>query len=452
MNFSTFHQALDYLYSFISFEHKTSWQYNARTLNLESFRGLLKELGSPQFSFKSIHVAGSDGKGSVCAMIESVLQVMGYQVGMYISPHLEDIRERITINQQWIPEADFIRLAEHLRQVHEKFPLNSFGYATFFELITAMGFLHFQQRGVDFAVIETGLGGRLDATNVMDPVVTVITHISLEHTERLGNTLEQIADEKLGIIRPGTPVIIAPQEPDARRHIKLRLQKHPAKVVFVDEEYFLKSASQKDNFQTLTYLRNSVPNQPHTVNLSLLGSYQHQNALTAIAALDTLHEAGYLENYGMAQLCRGLQQTSWAGRFEFIQKRDGRKIILDVTHTAQGAIALRKALDETFPDLNRIFITGFLKEKKIKDILLALIRSEDKLILTQAPSPRGCSIEDILFEIHDTPLRSRIIDQFVNPHQAFKAALSHAQPEDLIIITGSLYLAGELRKDIIDVD
>ena len=146
MNFSTFHQALDYLYSFISFEHKTSWQYNARTLNLESFRGLLKELGSPQFSFKSIHVAGSDGKGSVCAMIESVLQVMGYQVGMYISPHLEDIRERITINQQWIPEADFIRLAEHLRQVHEKFPLNSFGYATFFELITAMGFLHFQQR------------------------------------------------------------------------------------------------------------------------------------------------------------------------------------------------------------------------------------------------------------------------------------------------------------------
>ncbi len=445
----TYSEAIRYLYSFISYERKAHWTYSDKTLNLDRFRQFLSLLGNPQDGFRSIHVAGSDGKGSVCAMLASVLRTMGYRVGVFSSPHLHNIRERIAIDGEWISKAVFTRWTDFLRRAAEKDrPLPS-GYVTFFEMITAMAFLHFQKERVDFAVIETGLGGRLDTTNVMHPCASVITHISLEHTEQLGDTLEAIADEKLGIIRPDVPVIVGHQIHSLLPHFRLRLKNHPAPVIETDRSYRIRSHSCGRHYRTIELERLGKEGNVRSIRIPLFGHYQMDNTVTAVATLDTLTQSGVLPPLSIRCLDRGLRYTQWPGRFEIVRRDKKSLAILDVAHTARGAESLRLSLDEQFPKHPRIFVAGFLQDKKIRDMVQVLIRPSDTFIVTEAPTPRAASVETIREKIEGIPELGPQCLYIQNPKQAWKKAEQLATRKHLICVTGSLYLVGSIRQTIL---
>ncbi len=446
VSMSAFHQALDYLYSFVSYERKSNWHYSDKTLNLERFRAFLHLFGDPQFSLKAIHTAGSDGKGSVCAMIASVLRGMGFKVGVYLSPHLENIRERISVNGEWISERTFSRWTKILQEKMDALPPLRGGYATFFELITAMAFLEFQKRKVDYAVIETGLGGRLDSTNVMNPILTVITHISLEHTNLLGDTLEAVADEKLGIRRPGVPIVIGHQDSDVLDHIHRRLQDHEPPPICTDERYRALSQKWGRRYRTIEIQGGLNEEKKRIVQIPLFGHYQLQNTLTAVAALDVLQQTGALRPYRKEELTEGLRQVKWPGRFEIFRRPDRATVVLDVAHTAKGAASLRLSLDEIFPNKHRIFVAGFLEGKKIRSMVRRLARPSDGIVFTCAPSPRGMPIQGILDEIEGLHDVGPNCHQIENPIDAFTQAEAMAKPKDVIVVTGSLYLTGVIRK------
>lgn len=438
----TYRQALRYLYSFVSYEKKTGWSYNDKTLNLERFREFLNRLHNPQFDFQAIHVAGSDGKGSVCAMMSSVLQAMGYKVGVFSSPHLQQVRERIAIDNEWIPARRFAAYTELMKQTALEVPLNAQRYTTFFELITAMAFLYFRDERVDFAVIETGLGGRLDATNVLRPVATIITHISLEHTDLLGSTLVEIANEKLGIVKPGVPAIIGHQDEDLLPHFHLKLRHHQAPVVYVDESYRIRRQSLSHSYRSLEI---ESPRKTHRFKIPLLGHYQTQNAMTSLTALETLVEQRIIPPPRSSQWKQGFKSVVWPGRFEMMRIPRHPPIVLDVAHTAKGAASLRVSLDEIFPNKARVLVLGFLQGKKIREMVSHLARPSDLVIFTKAPTPRGASLSSIKTEIEGLDNLGDIRFE-PSPKKAFETAKFLAQSNRLICVAGSLYLVGRIRS------
>jgi dihydrofolate synthase / folylpolyglutamate synthase len=444
-----FQDAIDYLYSFVSYEQKANWDYNNKTFNLDRFKEFLTQLGNPQHHSKAIHVAGSDGKGSTCVMIASVLRSMGYKTGLYLSPHLHDIRERIRINDEWISKEAFADWIEFMQKKNEEHPPLPSGYATFFELMTAMAFLHFDCECVDFAVIETGLGGRLDATNVMNPLLTVITHISKEHTKQLGDSLEQIANEKLGITRPGVPVVIGSQTSSLLPHIDHYLQTHQTPAIFIDRDYSWETLQLSHVSRTLAYVQKGSWSH-QTICIPLVGSYQAQNAITALAALRQMERDGHIRPIEEETLQSGFGRVQWEGRFEIHSSPGQPTTILDVAHTAKAAAALRTSLDELYPHQRRIFVLGFLQDKNVREIVQALIRPEDRIILTKAPTPRGKTIEAIEMEIEDLIGKAQIMAKVEDPMAACTHARATASEKECLIITGSLYLIGLLRKEIIN--
>lgn len=441
-----FKEALHYLYSFISYERESHWTYSNKTLNLDRFREFLQVLGNPQFGFKSIHTAGSDGKGSVCAMIASVLRGMGYRVGVFSSPHLHNIRERIAIDGDWISENDFVRWTQYLQSAAERHSPLPQGYVTFFELITAMAFLHFLQEKVDFAVIETGLGGRLDTTNVMRPEVTVITHISLEHTEQLGDTLEAIADEKLGITRPDIPAVIGHQDQKLLPHFYHSLKNQRIPPIFTDNQYRVLSHSCGRKYRMVEIEQIGVDRRVRSIRIPLFGHYQMDNAVTALAAIDSLSGSGAIALPSQRQLDRGFKNVTWPGRFEIIRRDNKAVVILDVAHTVKGAISLRLTLDEQFPRLKRLFVMGFLQDKKIREMIQPLARPGDRFIFTLAPTPRGASLETIREAMAGLDTSTIVTDFIESPHSALAKAERISSANHLICITGSLYLVGILRS------
>ncbi|MDP8245433.1 MAG: folylpolyglutamate synthase/dihydrofolate synthase family protein [Candidatus Hinthialibacter antarcticus] len=440
------HDALNYLYSFVSYERKANWNYSDKTLNLDRFRKLLKDIGNPQDGLRIIHVAGSDGKGSTCAFLSALLQAKGCQVGLYTSPHLHHIRERIQINGKCISAPAFVRWTQSLKETVERRRHPSRGYATFFELLTAMAFLYFRERGVDYAVIETGLGGRLDATNVADPLVSVITHISMEHAHLLGDTLEEIADEKLGIIRPNAPVVVGSQDPALLPHFKQRLREHKAQTVFTDQDYAI-GPQQVGPRGRKVVVNNTRSHQQWTLRIPLVGRYQGRNALTALAALQALEQSGAVPAFTQRELRRGFASVQWPGRFEVIRRARQAPIVLDVAHTVKGAAALRESLDESFPKQRRVFVCGFLQDKNAAGMVKELCRPDDVLVLTQAPTPRGMSIEQIETLLQQNGVQPpRQIERRTSPRSALRRAVELARPRDVIVIAGSLYLIGALRN------
>ncbi|MBI1390202.1 MAG: bifunctional folylpolyglutamate synthase/dihydrofolate synthase [bacterium] len=441
----TFREALDYLYSFVSYEQKANWHYSDKTLNLDRFKQFLERLGDPQFKLKILHVAGSDGKGSTCAMLASLLRARGFRVGLYSSPHLRSIRERIQIDGRWIPPRDFVRWMNALKEASEAHPRPAHGYATFFELLTAMAFLHFLEKKVDYAVIETGLGGRLDATNVAEPLVSVITHISMEHANLLGDTLEKIADEKLGIIRSGAPVVIGHQDASVLRHMRKRLAAHQPEAAFTDKSYHIESDSAGRRYRRLQVSRSGWPGV-REIEFPLLGRYQTQNALTALAALDALTASGGAPPFSAAQLKAGFRGARWPGRFEIIRIPGEAPLVMDVAHTRKGAMALRESLDELFPSRKRVFVLGVLKDKDAAGMLTNLIRPEDAVILTKAPTPRGRDPHELEAIVRNASIEPSAIQIEPRPPRALRLAREIARRGDLVVIAGSLYLVGALAR------
>ncbi len=379
-----YEKALEYIYSRELFGIK---------LGLKNISELMEKLGNPQDSFKSIHVAGTNGKGSVCSLISSILRKQGYKVGVYTSPHLVDFRERIMVNGKKIEKKNVSDALSKIKSFVKDH--------TYFEIVTAMSFIYFKQQKVDFAVMEVGMGGRLDATNLLKPEVSVITNIALEHTEHLGDTIEKIAFEKAGIIKPGIPVVTS-ENGDGLKVIKDICKERGCELSIV---------------------------KPRKVDMSLKGSFQNQNASLALETIEVLKKRGYKISSDAVSL--GLMSAKWPGRMEYISKN----VIFDCAHNPPGAKSLAEDLKKMKKDI--YLVLGIMKDKDIKGICSSLEPVAKEIIITkpkiqraEMPEKIACFIKNKVTVIEDVG-------------DALEYAKLKAGKEGLVVLTGSIFTVGE---------
>jgi dihydrofolate synthase/folylpolyglutamate synthase len=407
---------------------------------LERTFRLLELLGSPQEKLKLIHIAGTNGKGSTTAMITKILRGFGYKVGMYTSPYLEEFEERIQINGEKINKDTLVNLLEQVKIAIDKVIEEGYEHPTEFEIITALMFLHFYNEKVDYGVIEVGLGGRLDSTNVLNPKVSVITSISLDHMNILGDNLGDIAKEKAGIIKEGVPVVLYPQEKEAEEVILKIAKEKKSKVHFVKRE----NAKLIDiNFEEL-YQKVEIEGckNIYTVNLPLLGEHQIINLGVVLSTIEALFE---IENIPLDKniVEKSLQDVKWIGRLEVL----GRKpiIVIDGAHNIDAIKALKKNVKKYFK-YNKIYLLlGILADKQVKEMIEEITPMAKKVYALTPHSERAELSEDLKKEI--LKCNSNVV-AMENYEDAFVSALKEADEEDLILISGSLYMIGDMRKII----
>jgi len=392
-------------------------------LGLERIQQLLKSLGNPHQQVPVIHIAGTNGKGSVCAFLLSILQAAGYRVGRYTSPHLIDWGERITINGEWISDRNLLSALAHVENaIATEFP------PTQFEVITAAMWWYFAEQKVDIAIIETGLGGRLDATNVCDrPLVCAITSIGLDHCQQLGNTLSAIASEKAGIIKPQCPVVIAENDPDAIAALQAKVIECGAPVTWVSAAERSVSGAVWQGFE---------------YPLTLLGNHQLINSAIAIAVIQSLRTQGW--KISDDAMRTGLANTQWAGRLQWIEfNLNGKscKILIDGAHNESAAAYLRQFVDEAFPDQRKRWVIGILHTKDQLGILKALLHPDDLLFSVPVPNPATTSPQD-LAKLATSMLKSKP-QSYPSLELGLEAAFDDLRSQDMVILCGSLYLVGE---------
>ena len=436
--------ALAYINTFINSEKSPDFSRQARFYNLERISRLLAKLGNPHRRLKVVHVAGSKGKGSTAALIASILTHAGYKIGLFTQPHLITPRERCRINSRLISEEEFAgyvgRLKPSIEAVAE---LESIGQVSFFEIYTALAFTYFADNAVDFAVIEVGLGGRLDATNVVDPLVSVITPISLEHTAILGDTHEAIAKEKAEIIKPSRPVILAPQLSEAQAVFETVAADRDAPMDEVERDIHLKRKDWSINGQTLDLTTQSTfyPD----LFLPLLGEHQAINAATAIACIERIRQEGY--KVPRTSIYGGLKAVRWAGRMQVVGQSP--VILLDGAHSPTSAEALCKAIREVFRYRRLILVVGLMRDKDLQAIGQVLCPFADEIIATQAfDNPRVTPAEEIAQAWSET---GTILHVCPSVREAIPLAQSIATTSDLICVAGSIYIVGEAMK-VLDID
>ncbi|MFC2033434.1 bifunctional folylpolyglutamate synthase/dihydrofolate synthase [Chloroflexota bacterium] len=429
-----YQSALDYILQFADYERLPR---SALVFDLKRLAMLLKRLGNPQDSARSIHVAGTKGKGSTSTMIASILTHAGYKVGLYTSPHLLDITERIRVDGQNIAQDAFARLVETLKPeakiVNQS---GGLGELTTFELLTALAFLYFREMRVDYQVLETGLGGRLDATNVVKPAVCVITSISFDHMEVLGNTLALIAGEKAGIIKPGSTVICSPQFPEAMEVIEKICQDKEARLVSIGNEVTWNRTDFNSDGQ-LFELRGLK--RKYYLNLPLLGEYQLENAATAVAAVEVLSE---LEaKVSEDNIADGLKEVQWPGRLQILHRQPW--VVIDGAHNAYSAKRLGEALRQYFEFDRLIIIFGASSDKDIAGLVAELARFADEIIVTGSRHPRALKPVGLSREFSNHGIAARVAE---NVASSIEIALAEATPEDLICATGSIFVIAEVLE------
>lgn len=409
---------------------------HAVKLGLEETRALLEELGQPQDAFLSIHVAGTNGKGSVCAMLAAVLQAAGYRTGLYTSPHLIRFSERVRVQGETISDVELARQIELVEDALARRCESGLRDATFFEFTTALAFSHFRDQKVQVAVIETGMGGRLDATNVLTPVVSVITPIGLDHQQYLGNTVEAIAAEKAGIIKSGCPVVCAEMDAAAREVIRKTARARGSAFVPVAESVQVKRVR-----QTLAGQRISVETPDEAIGpiiLPLLGTHQLANVATVVTALLTFRDTCSVPVAAEA-IKRGLAAVHWPARLQVVEHEP--PVLVDGAHNPPAAVALARALHEVAPKQPVGLVSSFLSDKDAAGFLRELAGSVRKLWLVPLANERAMTMADML-----TAARVAHVAAESTPNLA--AALSEAKAwargqKGLVCVAGSLYLAGE---------
>jgi len=408
-------------------------------LGLSNSVRLLELMGAPQRAFRSVHIAGTNGKGSTAAFITGMLQAAGHRVGLYTSPHLVSFTERMRINGVQISEAKVVELAQRVRE-RASFPLPGSGTAvpTFFEVTTAMAFTWFAEQQVDLAVIEVGMGGRLDATNVITPLLSVITNIDLEHTEFLGTTLELIAAEKAGIIKQGVPVVTGVVQPEVVAVLEREATGKQAPLYRLGKDFTPESvvAGQRQVFD-YRGLRSFCL----AFELGMIGRYQVDNACLALAAMEVLQEAGVAVDE--AAMRRGLANTRWEGRLERVAARPD--IFLDGAHNPASATQLAAAVRAMKPSYQRlVLIVGILGDKDRAGILSQLLPLADLVIVTQPNYSRAMDVEALATEVRQ---QHGTVETTGTVAAAIALARHRAAPEDLVLITGSLYVVGDARAE-----
>ena len=431
MNQERFRAAEDYVLGFADYERLSR---SAVVFDLARVEALLERLGRPHVAAKSVHIAGTKGKGSTSAMIASMLTASGYRTGLYTSPHLLTIRERIQVDGKPIPKGDFVEAVDRLKpEIEDVNHLDISGELTTFEILTAMAFVHFRDSAVDFQVMETGLGGRLDATNVVKPEVCVITSISLDHTEVLGDTIAQIAAEKAGIIKPCSTVVCAPQVPEAAAAIEKACLEKGASLIKAGDEANWRNVSISQSGQSfhLKGIRNS-----YDLNIPLFGEYQLENAALAVAALEVMVDRG--ASIAVEDMATGLAKVHWPGRLQVLQHDP--LFIVDGAHNAYSAMKLGESLKQYFIFDGAILIVGTSQDKNVAGIVAELSRFSNNVIVTRSQHPRAAETSLLEAEFSKWGTPPQVTE---DTPAAVRLALNSAKPGDLICATGSLFVVSE---------
>jgi len=434
-------EAVQYLESLINYEKIPAYPYK-ESLKLERIKDFLNIIGNPQEFLRCIHIAGTKGKGSTCVFISYILKQAGYKVGLYTSPHLSDFRERIRIlsyrsNKDFegmISKDELMDLIRRLRPFIDKYNTESkYGPLSFFEVYTSLAFVYFREKKVDFAVLETGLGGRLDATNVVNPCVCAITPLSYEHTQKLGNSLKEIATEKAGIIKSShqSIVITAPQGKEALEVIREKCKEIKVKLCEVNKDIFYEKTRKGFN---VVGIFGEYPN----LEIRLIGKHQIVNATVAIGVIEALRLHNI--NIGIDSIRGGLYNTIWPGRCEVVSQEP--LVVLDGAQNVASATALKEAIKENFKYKKLILVLGISCDKDIKGICKELYDLADTVILTKANNLRATEPEVLAeyFNGKDTHITS-------NVKEAKAKALCIAEKENLVLVCGSLFVVGEFRND-----
>ncbi len=393
---------------------------------LDPINGLLGRLQDPQQRYPSVLIAGTNGKGSVAAMIAAILSAGGYRTGLYTSPDLIDFRERIRVDGEMISREEATICAARVRaQVREEI--------SYFEFLTAMAFLHFRRRRVDIAVLEVGMGGRLDATNVVVPLIAVITNTSLEHRQYLGDTLEAIAREKGGIIKQGGRVLTAARQKPVVDTLDALCRDRNAELYRLGRE--IRTRVHRDG----TFSYRGIGRRFARLTCPLVGRHQYANAALALGAVELIADAGF--PVPGDRVVAGLERTRWEGRLEVLRRAP--TLLVDGAHNPAGAETLRRALRENFSYRRLILIFGVLGDKDYPAMARRLFPLADRVILTRPPSDRAVPLEELL------PIARRFhaaVEGYARPADALRAALSRAGERDLVCAAGSLYLVGAIKK------
>ncbi len=422
----TYPEVVRYLYS-LGNEVKTV------RLGLERIEVLLERLGHPERAFRSVHIAGTNGKGSTAAMIEAGLRVGGFHTGIYTSPHLVRINERIRVGGCEIPDAEFCAAFEEVRRTVEQLLADGTleWHPTFFEFVTAMAFCHFRGAGVEYAVVEVGLGGRLDATNVLRPQVAVITPIDFDHEALLGKAAASISAEKGGILKEGVPAVFAPQRPEAMEVLEARARELGITAIYAGRDWQAQNVRHKNGYYRFEAL--TITGREIVAELSLAGEHQVTNALTAIAALDAL-------GLTAKAIEQGLREARWPGRLEKVAETP--LVLLDGAHNPAGARALARFLQQHYPGRRVWLIYAAMRDKAVDEVAGILFPLAHEVILTRVSQPRAVTPETLHNIIAHHHSRIRVTR---NLSEALAAARAAASRADIILVTGSLFLVGEAK-------
>jgi dihydrofolate synthase / folylpolyglutamate synthase len=399
-------------------------------LELDTIQNILNLLDNPEKQYNLVHVAGTNGKGSTATYIASILQMAGFKTGVYTSPHLVQFNERITINGEPISNDDVVSAYEAVHQVD-----TGERKATFFEIATAMGLYHFAKKNIEWAVIETGMGGRFDATNIITPEVSVITNLSIEHTDYLGNTIKALAKEKGGIIKANTPVVTAVSQPSGLKVIKKTAKQNSSDLYIYKKDFSIRKNSGQNTYS----YKGLMKNFNHLIK-PLPGEHQKENLSLALAACELI-----FDNLDESLVKKGLAITKWPGRLEHIQ--DKPLVIIDGAHNLKAAKVLGKYLSSKLKDKKLTLVLGILDDKPHEKMLESLVPYAQNIIITKAKIDRSLEpsvLKKAVQEITKTPVT--IIEDV---KKAVIHAIEISKEEDAVCIAGSLYVAGEAREQLI---
>lgn len=441
--FRTYNQAMKFLFEQTDYEKQRKLRYNTTTFDLDRMERFLEKLGNPHSKVPAVHIAGTKGKGSTATMLARMVEANDYTVGLYTSPHVTTLHERIVINDEMITEKEMLALINRMKASIEDFAKKD-DSLSFFEIMTAMAFLYFADKKADLAIIETGLGGRLDSTNVLSPELVGITNISIDHQNLLGNTLDSIAKEKAGIIKKGIPVVTVPQDPAAMRVLKKQAlaMNAPLTVTGRDVDFSSRFESSREHGpHTRICLTTSDSSFEH-LRVPLPGAHQAINCGLALAMLDKLKTQGFRINDEKA--ASGLKGLSMAGRMEIIS--DDPQIIIDAAHNAASIKALIQAIGQHVPYDSMVVIFGCNTDKDVMGMLQQIQYGADKVIFTRSNSPKAVLPQD-LADMY-TEICGKMCQTALTLREAVKIAKSAVSREDLICITGSFYLIGQAKQQV----
>ena len=442
--FSTYKQAEEFLLQTIDYEKLTQYKYDTSTFDLKRVEEMMSFVGNPQKKRRAVHITGTKGKGSTAIIIASVLTGLGLKTGLFTSPHLIYLGERMKVDDRMISQKMFVQLINVLKPYIDRITLkNPILMPTFFEIVTAIAFLYFERKKTDISVLEVGMGGRLDSTNIILPEVSVITPVGHDHTDRLGHTLDRIAYEKAGIIKEGVPVISSMQEPDALAVISKTCKEKKSRLYLVGRDVLIRDikVTRRNKIHGTECEIKTWRKNYKDIFLPLVGRHQIENCATAIGSLEVLSETGVIK-VDNEMIINALAEIRCPARIEVISKNP--LIVLDTAHTVASMKILRESIQENFSFKKLILVIGLSSDKDVEGVLKEIACIADDLIFTRTGNPRETEPEQMAVTAKRFSQHKPMVIEDID--EALKEAKIIAKKDDLVCITGSFFLAGKVKE------